>query len=115
MGHRATRINVQGQLVDAQEKQDSGAIITVKKFRTSSTRKGTADISATIGGRACMLEIKYGKDRPSPAQIKEQAKERRAGGIYEFISTPQDFFDFYDKIKLYISQSSISFGNNTMP
>lgn len=103
LGHRATRINVQGQLVDAIEKQDSGAAITVKAWRTSSTRKGTADISATIFGRACQLEIKFGKDRASPAQLKEQAKERRAGGTYEFIRTGEEFLEWFDRFCLAIS------------
>ena len=98
LGHRATRINVSGRLVDGVEKQPSGAKIGVKKWIPSSTRKGTADISATIKGRSVMLEIKVGADRPRPAQLEEQARERRAGGIYEFIKTPEEFFSLYDYI-----------------
>lgn len=98
MEHRATRINVMGRLVDGVEKQPSGAKIGVKKWLPSSTRKGTADISATIKGRSVMLEIKVGKDKPRPDQLAEQIRERKAGGIYEFISTPEEFFELYDKI-----------------
>lgn len=98
MGHRATRINVMGRLVDGVEKQPSGAKIGVKKWLPSSTRKGTADISATIKGRSVMLEIKVGKDKPRPDQLSEQIRERKAGGIYEFLSTPDEFFELYDKI-----------------
>ena len=45
-----------------------------------------------------MIEIKIGKDRASDFQLREQERERRAGGIYEFISTPEQFFELYDKI-----------------
>lgn len=98
MGHRATRINVMGRLIDGVEKQPSGAKIGVKKWLPSSTRKGTADISATIKGRSVMIEIKVGRDKPRPDQLKEQERERRAGGIYEFLSTPDEFFDLYFEI-----------------
>lgn len=98
LDHRATRINVSGRLVDGVEKQPSGAKIGVKKWIPSSTRKGTADISATIKGRSVMLEIKVGADRPRTEQLAEQIRERRAGGIYEFIKTPDEFFSLYDYI-----------------
>jgi hypothetical protein len=96
--HRATRINSTGRLIDGLEKQPSGAILTTKKWIPGSTRKGTADISATIRGRSVMIEIKIGKDRASPYQIAEQERERKAGGIYEFISTPDQFFTLYDSL-----------------
>ena len=98
MGHRATRINVMGRLIDGVEKQPSGAKIGVKKWLPSSTRKGTADISATIKGRSVMIEIKVGRDKPRPDQLAEQERERRAQGIYEFIGTPGQFFEIYDSI-----------------
>jgi hypothetical protein len=82
-GHRATRINVSGRKVK-------------DKWIRSTTRKGTADISATINGKSVMLEIKIGSDKPSEFQLAEQIKERNAGGIYEFIKTVDDFFKLYD-------------------
>jgi len=84
-GHRATRVNVQGRIVKG-------------KWIPSSTRKGSADISATIKGRSVMIEIKVGSDRPRPEQLQEQERERRSGGIYEFISTPEQFLELYDKV-----------------
>jgi len=84
-GHRATRVNVQGRIVKG-------------KWIPSTTRKGTADISATIKGRSVMIEIKVGSDRPRPEQLLEQERERRSGGIYEFISTPEQFLELYDKV-----------------
>jgi hypothetical protein len=84
-GHRATRVNVQGRIVKG-------------KWISSTTRKGTADISATIKGRSVMIEIKVGSDRARPDQLLEQERERRAGGIYEFISKPEQFLELYDKV-----------------
>ena len=84
-GHRATRVNVQGRIVKG-------------KWIPSTTRKGTADISATIKGRSVQIEVKVGKDRPRPEQLQEQERERKAGGIYEFISTPEQFLELYDKV-----------------
>lgn len=82
-GHRATRVNVMGRMING-------------KMIKSSTRRGSADISATVSGRSVMLEIKINSDRPSPAQLKEQALERKAGGVYEFIKTADQFFAWYD-------------------
>jgi hypothetical protein len=96
--HRATRINVSGRLVEGKEKQPSGVTLGVKKWIKSSTRKGTADISATIKGRSVMIEIKVGKDKPREDQLLEQARERKAGGVYEFIKTPDEFFELYDLV-----------------
>lgn len=94
--HRATRISSAGRLIDGLEKQPSGAILTTKKWIPSTTRRGSADISATIRGRSVQIEIKIGKDRASEHQLKEQERERKAGGVYEFISTPEQFFELYD-------------------
>jgi hypothetical protein len=85
MGHRATRINVSGRKVK-------------DKWIRSTTRRGTADISATINGKSVMIEIKIGRDKPSPEQLAEQIKERNAGGIYEFISSVDEFFLLYDNL-----------------
>lgn len=82
-GHHANRINVQGRKIG-------------NKWIKSSTKKGTADIHAIIKGRSVSIEIKVGKDKPSADQLSEQTKIRAAGGIYEFISTPEQFFDLYD-------------------
>ncbi len=98
MKWRATRVNTMGRLIDGVERQPSGTLLTTKKWLPSTTRKGTADISATIKGRSVMIEIKVGKDRPSEYQLAEQRREQAAGGIYEFVSTPEQFFELYDRI-----------------
>jgi hypothetical protein len=84
-GHRATRISTTGRVVNG-------------RYIPGTTRKGTADISATIKGRSVMIEVKVGKDRPSEWQLAEQERERAAGGIYEFVRTPEEFFELYDRL-----------------
>lgn len=97
-GHRATRISSAGRLIDAPQKQQSGISLMTKRFIPGPTRKGSADVSATIRGRSVMIEIKVGRDRPSEHQLREQELERKAGGVYEFISTPEEFFNLYDSL-----------------
>jgi len=82
---RATRINVMGRQVNG-------------KWIKSSTRTGSSDVSSTIAGKSVMFEVKINKDKPSPAQLKEQERERKAGGEYFFTKTVEDFFIQYDKV-----------------
>lgn len=95
-GHRATRINVSGRLIDQPQRQDSGISLMTKKYMPSTTRKGSADVGSTIMGRSFMWEVKVGRDRPSEAQLKEQARERAAGGQYEFCHDPDEFLRLYN-------------------
>lgn len=97
-GHRATRQTSSGRLVKANEKQPSGTILAVNKYIPGRTRKGTADIGSTINGRSVMIEIKIGNDKPSEYQLREQAIERKAGGVYEFIKTFEQFLTLYDSL-----------------
>lgn len=85
-GHRGTRISSAGRQLPG------------GRFIPSTTRKGSADISSTINGKSVMWEVKINTDRPSPAQLKEQAKERKAGGEYFFVKNPTDFFTYYDQL-----------------
>lgn len=84
-GYRATRISTTGRKIG-------------DKWIKGTTRKGTADISLTIKGKAIMIEVKVGNDKPSDYQLKEQAKERAAGGWYEFVRSPEEFLEIYDRI-----------------
>jgi hypothetical protein len=84
-GWRATRVNTMGRQVGG-------------KWIPGTTRKGTADISCTVKGRSIMIEVKIGADKPSEYQLKEQELERKSGGIYEFISSPEEFFTLYDYV-----------------
>lgn len=86
-GHNADRTGTQGRMIRSKDGQ--------YKRITSANRKGTSDISATIKGRSVKLEIKINYDKPSDDQLREQVRERSAGGIYEFIHSLDEFFDFY--------------------
>lgn len=86
-GGNATRVSSEGKAI-----VKNGEIIRIP----SSTRNGTSDVKSTIQGRAVGWEVKAGADRPSPAQIKEQAKERAAGGEYFFTHNVDEFFRQYD-------------------
>lgn len=67
--------------------------------RKSSTLKGTADLDILFpNGKTAKIEIKAGSDRPREEQLKMQARVRKAGGVYEFVSTVQQFYDIYDRI-----------------
>lgn len=94
-GMYGNRINTQGQFMVEKYK---GRVVS-SGFRPSATRRGTADIDAIINGRPVKLEIKVGRDRPSEAQLKERDRVTRAGGIYEFIGSPEQFLELLDSIK----------------
>ena len=96
-GHRATRIAASGRLIDSGMVMESGVRLKGKKWIPGSTRKGSSDISATIFGRSVMFEIKIGNDKPSPDQLKEQERERKAGGQYHFVKTPEQFFEIMNQ------------------
>jgi len=85
-GCRATRIS------------SAGRYIAGIGYIPGTTRNGSADVSATILGKAVMLEVKVGSDTPSPDQLKEQARERAAGGIYEFVYDPDSFLSLYNSL-----------------
>lgn len=85
-GGRATRVSSAGRQLPG------------GKFIPSTTRKGSADVSSTINGKSVMWEIKAGSDTPSPAQLKEQAKERAAGGEYFFTHSAEEFFVQWDSL-----------------
>ena len=96
MGGNATRVSSAGRMIDAQQKQPSGTILTVKKYIPSTTRKGTADVTATFKGKSFKFEIKIGNDKPSTYQLEEQKREIAAGCYYFFIKTPDDFWSAID-------------------
>lgn len=61
------------------------------KYRRSGATNGAADISATWHGKSLQIEVKAGKDRPREDQLKQQSRERAAGGIYEFVHNFDEF------------------------
>ncbi len=80
----ASRINSTGT-----PRQMGGVI----KWSKSNTRKGIADIRGTYQGRSLSIETKIGRDRQSEAQIREQERIERSGGIYWIVKTFPQFLE----------------------
>lgn len=97
-GHYANRVSSAGRLAPGLERQQSGTVLTVKKFIPSTTKKGTADIHAIINGRHISIEVKIGKDTQSGHQVKEQSRIEQAGGVYLIIKTIEQWFEEYEKL-----------------
>lgn len=91
-GGHANRVSSAGRWIPGANKYDGGMFIP------STTKKGTADISAIIRGKSVQFEVKIGADRPSPAQLNEQKRVQQAGGLYFFVKTPEQFFEILDSI-----------------
>ena len=68
------------------------------KYRFSGSTNGAADISATWRGKSLQNEIKVGKDRPRQDQLAQQARERAAGGIYEFVHNFDEFLQIIKRL-----------------
>lgn len=83
----ATRINNTG----VPRQMPDGSI----RWSTSNTRKGLADVRGTYKGRSLNVEVKIGRDRQSPAQIKEMQRIRNAGGIYWVVKSFPDFLQLW--------------------
>lgn len=86
-GHFAARVNTTG-VYDARR----------GKYRTTNARKGMADISALIKGRAVQIEVKAGHDRPRVEQLQVQKEYEAAGGKYLFIHTFAEWVQEYGKL-----------------
>jgi hypothetical protein len=95
---QGTRINSQGRMLQESYTNVVGQTKTLQKWIPGTTAAGTADIVGVINGRAVNIEIKVGTDRPRPAQLAMQSKVREAGGVYEFISTPDEFWALWDRL-----------------
>ena len=84
-GHFSARVNVTG-IYDSK----------LGRYRRSGGRKGLADIQSVINGGHVSIEIKIGRDKLRPDQLKVKDEIERAGGIYITVSS---FDDFLEKIK----------------
>jgi hypothetical protein len=100
-GGQAERINNTGRMIDRREtftdilghKRTIGGYEWIRGTGTN----GTADISATVGGRSVKIEVKIGRDRQSPAQIQYQKSIEKAGGLYFLAKDFESFFLWYSK------------------
>jgi hypothetical protein len=78
----------------------------LKRFRTSNTRKGIADIMATkriehqgkFFAITVAIEIKYGNDKLSEYQLKIKHDIESAGGVYLVARTWDQFIIDWNKI-----------------
>lgn len=100
-GGQAERISVTGRQIDKRQTYTdvmghTRQIGQLKWIPTSGVR-GSADISATIGGRSVKIEVKIGADRQRPDQKQYQQDIERAGGIYVIASTFGEFYRFYNE------------------
>jgi hypothetical protein len=97
-GHQAERVNSTGRPIDNTKvvKDVLGRSMRIGsvKWIPGTGQKGTADISATIWGRAVKIEVKM-KDRQSPEQRKYQEAVERAGGRYWLVRSFQEFLTLY--------------------
>lgn len=66
--------------------------------RRGGTKKGISDISATIRGRACWIEVKAGKDVMSDDQIYFQDDQRRAGALCFVARSSDEFARWFTEI-----------------
>lgn len=88
LGHYAVRVNVQGTWNQH-----------LQRYIISGATKGVSDTNMIIRGLAINVEVKYGKDKLRPDQIKRRDEILASGGIY---FTTGRFDDFLDKIKIYL-------------
>lgn len=98
-GWQAERINTIGIPHDTRQQATDilGRTRTIGsvEWRPSGSTVGSADISATIGGRSVKIEVKIGKDRQSAAQRQYQAAIEQAGGLYYIARNFTDFWKWY--------------------
>ena len=81
-GHFAGRVNVTGTYNHK-----------LQKYIYSGSCKGMSDVTSVINGRHVSVEIKYGKDRMRPDQLKVKQEIEKAGGIYLVVKSFDDFLE----------------------
>lgn len=94
-GGQAERISITGKANEI--RNNCGRVVGVKWTKSHMTI-GTADISATIGGRSVKIEVKIGTDRQSEAQKKYQQQIEQAGGLYYVARNFEDFVKWYNSL-----------------
>ena len=100
-GYQAERISIIGRQIDKRQtytdvlghQRQIGSL----KWIPSSGSRGSADISATVNGMSVKIEVKVGRDRQRPDQIKYQQSVEAAGGIYFIATNFQQFYEWYQR------------------
>lgn len=100
-GWQAERINTTGIPIDSRRQVTdiTGRTRSIGgvQWRRGGGTVGSADISATIGGRSVKIEVKIGKDRQSEAQRQYQAAIEQAGGLYYIARDFSTFVAWYNQ------------------
>ena len=99
-GHQSERINTQGRVVDKTKvvkdvlgcRRSIGSV----EWQKGSGTKGSADISAIIGGRSVKIEVKSGRDVQSKQQKAYQQDVEKAGGVYFIAKDFSSFCEWFD-------------------
>ena len=81
-GHFAGRTNTQGTY-----NQKLG------RYIHSGSKRGMADVTSVINGRHISIEIKIGRDRLRPEQLKVKQEIESAGGFYLIVRSFDDFLE----------------------
>lgn len=106
-GFQAERISSSGRVVGSTETRKSEAGYSYRvgkvKYIPGTSTNGTADISATICGMAIKIEVKFRKDRQSPAQKEYEKSIKTAGGVYYIARDLQSTYDWLNRVIEHLS------------
>lgn len=106
-GFQAERISSSGRVVGSTETRKSEAGYSYRvgkvKYIPGTSTNGTADISATICGMAIKIEVKFRKDRQSPAQKEYEKSIKTAGGVYYIARDFQSTYDWLNRVIEHLS------------
>jgi hypothetical protein len=98
LGHHAEKHSVTGREITAKDTYTPLGVIKGKKsYIPSQSQKGSADITATVYGVSLKIEVKKGKDRMGPEQIKYSKQIRAAGGFYFIAHDEEDFLTKFNE------------------
>jgi hypothetical protein len=101
-GNYGNRINVMGRQIGGLTRTQSGAVFDDRKYIKSSTKKGTSDLQIVIRGINAAVEIKIAGDTQSPDQIKQEARIKKAGGVYMVWKSVDHYLDYYYSIAVQV-------------
>lgn len=77
---------------------DGIGAVWYKQFGCSYTKAGTPDLLCCVNGHFVAVEVKAEKGRPSPLQLYNIDKIRKAGGAV-YLLYPKDFDQFKTDMK----------------
>lgn len=72
--------------------------VKLGKYIHSGATRGQTDLNCIVNGRSVQVEIKFGRDKLSPAQVEIMEQVQAAGGIYLIVRSFNDFIMQYQQI-----------------